>query len=627
VPSDEHYARLRNRADAAVADGSADAPRLAADAVAWCRRHLAADDPELAWALVRQAQTVPDQVVETGGRVTYRFVLLFEEALGILRKAHGPRSEPVADALASFAGLLSPRDPVAAVAPLRERLTVLRSLRGPAPPDVGAAACVLAQALSHAAQTLRNEAAAQYRASLDVWARQPASPWTAAAWSGWGELAAGAGDLDTADHAYRQAVEVARNLASGPDPALARHLPALAGIAVRRGRPDEAVPLWEEALSVQRAVSGDADPGVAATWFSLSLATAGARSLEASREALRAAGAWLETGAAADLDDRRRLAVLADPLRYADRHLAQLAALGSDAAEAVEAAAWRRRLPDLVSRPWRLSPARHPDERDLGAVLSEIATRHQERYQTARTDRGADASGRRFIGHALRLRQLRARRAELEARLRREAAVGRAARPLESGTLDAVRGTLTDDERFVDILRAGAVYVATVVAPGAKPPAVVGLGDAALIDQAALLARAAMEGPGRAAAFRDITPPTRVQAGADAADTLARLVVEPLLPHLDGCRRLRIAVDGALLHVPLGVLPAGSTPLLASCAVDYVTGADALADTDRTDAAGPGPDVVLAAPDYDLGRTGPAGPDPCSRRSTARPGKPPASPD
>lgn len=400
MPSDEHYARLRNRADAAVADGSADAPRLAADAVAWCRRHLAADDPELAWALVRQAQTVPDQVVETGGRVTYRFVLLFEEALGILRKAHGPRSEPVADALASFAGLLSPRDPVAAVAPLRERLTVLRSLRGPAPPDVGAAACVLAQALSHAAQTLRNEAAAQYRASLDVWARQPASPWTAAAWSGWGELAAGAGDLDTADHAYRQAVEVARNLASGPDPALARHLPALAGIAVRRGRPDEAVPLWEEALSVQRAVSGDADPGVAATWFSLSLATAGARSLEASREALRAAGAWLETGAAADLDDRRRLAVLADPLRYADRHLAQLAALGSDAAEAVEAAAWRRRLPDLVSRPWRLSPARHPDERDLGAVLSEIATRHQERYQTARTDRGADASGRRFIGHA-----------------------------------------------------------------------------------------------------------------------------------------------------------------------------------------------------------------------------------
>lgn len=190
-----------------------------------------------------------------------------------------------------------------------------------------------------------------------------------------------------------------------------------------------------------------------------------------------------------------------------------------------------------------------------------------------------------------------------------------------------MRGTLTDDERFVDILRAGAVYVATVVAPGAKPPAVVGLGDAALIDQAALLARAAMEGPGRAAAFRDITPPTRVQAGADAADTLARLVVEPLLPHLDGCRRLRIAVDGALLHVPLGVLPAGSAPLLASCAVGYVTGADALADTDRTDAAGPGPDVVLAAPDYDLGRTGPAGPDPCSRRSTARPGKPPASPD
>ncbi|GLZ14872.1 hypothetical protein Acsp04_51070 [Actinomadura sp. NBRC 104425] len=199
---------------------------------------------------------------------------------------------------------------------MRERLTVLHSLRGPAHPDVGAAACVLAQALSHAAQTLRNEAAAQYRASLDVWARQPASSWTAAVWSGWGDLAVGAGDLDMADRAYRQAVEAARSLTFGPDPALARHLLALGDIAVRRGRPDEAVPLWEEALSVQRAVSGDADPGVAATWFSVSLATAGARSLEASREALRAAGAWLETGAAADLDDRLCLAVLADLLRY-----------------------------------------------------------------------------------------------------------------------------------------------------------------------------------------------------------------------------------------------------------------------------------------------------------------------
>lgn len=99
----------------------------------------------------------------------------------------------------------------------------------------------------------------------------------------------------------------------------------------------------------------DASLDLAATWSSISLATGVTRSLEASREALRTAGAWLETGAAAELADERRADVLASLAGYADSHLLQLLRTGSAASEAVEVTAWRQRLPDLLSRPWRLS--------------------------------------------------------------------------------------------------------------------------------------------------------------------------------------------------------------------------------------------------------------------------------
>ena len=625
------YARLRDRADAAVQNGSPDAPQVTADAVRWCRNHLKPGDPELAWALVRQAYAAAatGYVVKVEGKTSYQFVLrvlrrtrpprnsgrasypfvpLFEEALAVLRATSGPYSEPVAAVLSSFAECLSSQDQLAALEPLREQLTVLWHLRGPSHPDTGVAAFVLAQALSQSAQTLREEAVTRYEVSVSVWAQQPASPWAALTWSGRGFLAETTGDLDTAEYAYRQAVQAARALATGPSPDLATHQLAVGRIAARKGQPDAAVPWFEEALAAQRAVLGDASLAVAATWRSISLATDGVRSLEASREALRAAGAWLETGAAAELTDQQRDATLPDLIRYADWHLWQLLPTGTAVGEAAEVIAWRRRLPSLLWRPWQLSPDISPDERELSAVLSELATRDQERYQIADTNHRVGAEGEAWIGHALRTRQLLDKRAELEGRLRREAAIGQAARPLVSGVFDTARRALSLDERFVGIAGAGGRYVAIVVGPGDGQAALIDLGQAALIDQAAWRTRAALEGPGRAAAFRDIGLLPEPETAADAPGVLARMVIEPLLPHLTGARRLRVALDGPLLHVPLGTLPVGPVPLLTLFAIDYVTGIDGLAAVGRV-AAESRPDLVLAAPDFDLGRAGPGNRD------------------
>ncbi|MEU8034539.1 hypothetical protein AB0C13_39270, partial [Streptomyces sp. NPDC049099] len=204
--ADEEYARLRERADAALATGSGDAAQAAADVVRWCREHLSPDDPELAQALVRQAVAASrtGETAEVSGRVAYRFVFLFEEALALQRGAFGPRSEVVAITLGLYADCLRPRDPLAAIAPLQERLTLLWNLRKPLDADVGEAACLLAQVQAQASLLLSKEAARQYQACLDVFATLPPHPSTAAAWSGRAELAEATGDLETADLAYRR---------------------------------------------------------------------------------------------------------------------------------------------------------------------------------------------------------------------------------------------------------------------------------------------------------------------------------------------------------------------------------------------------------------------------------------
>jgi CHAT domain-containing protein len=180
--------------------------------------------------------------------------------------------------------------------------------------------------------------------------------------------------------------------------------------------------------------------------------------------------------------------------------------------------------------------------------------------------------------------------------------------PIPSPQVAALLTTLGDEERCVELVRLTdpARYHALVFGPGARIRSV-DLGPAGVIDACALQARAALEGPGRAAAFRDL--PARLDAGTDGAAALADTVIGPLLPLLDGCRRVTFVVgSGPLLHVPLGVLAPipGGPPWLADMTVAYANGLDEVAA--RWAASyhvAAGPDVVLAAPDYDLAATDP----------------------
>ncbi|TYB64900.1 CHAT domain-containing protein [Nonomuraea sp. PA05] len=606
------YEVLRARADDALSGAdAAEAVRATAEALAWCRERLPASGAELVPALVRHARAM-SMTSQMGSATEFGYELLFDEALAILRAGRGGQDEAVAAVLWTYAQCLRRLRPAKCVTTLGERLGLLRALRGPSHPDVAAAECELAGELRQ--QRRHQEASAHYRRSLRIWSLHPPDRWGLMAAEGLGHLAELAGDLGTAADAYAQAVLTARALG---DDQVGTYL--VAGARVAAGRGEDALPRFEEALAEQRAALGDAHPDVAATRMCIALATSGERALRATREALCAAGAWLESGGATTVDDQRRRDLIKTFGRYAEHYLSWWTASRSTPAEALMAeplmaeplmaealavATWRRRLPHLLWSPWRLPGTHHPGEAELNAVTARIAHRLQERYQTAGRRPGAAAAGPAWMGHVTELPALEGRQAELETLLRRECRPGVLARPLASTAVAAARRALAADERLVDIMSVEGRYVAFVAGPLDGQTAVIDLGPAARIDQEALRARVTLEGPDRAMAFRDLEPVRAAPAGDLRA--LAQLLVAPLLPALTGCRRIRMVLDGPLLHVPFGVLPVDTAgnPLLTVFALDYLVTADDLA-TDGGPREESGPELVMAAPDYDLGSVEP----------------------
>ncbi|UBU08845.1 CHAT domain-containing protein [Nonomuraea gerenzanensis] len=597
-----NYDVLRALADDAPAGAdTAEAVQATAEALAWCRERLPAGDPGLVPALVRHARAV-SMAGQIGSATEFAYELLFDEALAILRAGRGGQDELVAAVLWTYAQCLRRLRPAKCVTTLEEWLGLLRKLRGPSHPDVAAAECRLAGELRQ--QRRHQEALTHYQESLRIWSLHPPDTWGLMAAEGVGYLAELTGDLGTAADAYAQAVLTAQALG---DDSVGTYLVACARVAAGRG--EDALPQFEKALAEQRAALGDAHPDVAATWMSISLATSGERALHATREALRAAGAWLESGGATTVGDQRRRDLITVFARYAEHHLSWWTASRSTPAEApmaeaLEVAAWRRRLPQLLWSPWRLPGRRHPGEAELNAVMARIAHRLQDRYQAAGRRPGAAAAEPAWMEHVTELPVLESRQAELETRLWQECRPGVLARPLASTAMAAARRALAADERLVDIMGVEGRYAAFVVGPLDEQSAVVDLGPAARIEQEALRARVTLEGPDRAAAFRDLTPVRAASAGD--LRPLAQLLVAPLLPALAGCRRVRMVLDGPLLHVPFGVLPvdAAGSPLLTMFALDYLVTADDLA-ADTGPGAEPGPELVMAAPDFDLGSVEP----------------------
>jgi CHAT domain-containing protein len=84
----------------------------------------------------------------------------------------------------------------------------------------------------------------------------------------------------------------------------------------------------------------------------------------------------------------------------------------------------------------------------------------------------------------------------------------------------------------------------------------------------------------------------------DKGQALYRLVMEPLLPHLEGRRRLYLSTEGQLHLVPFAALHDGRDHLLGRYRFSYVTGGQSLLRGAGAGAPPRGDVVVFADPDF-----------------------------
>ncbi|WP_432932399.1 CHAT domain-containing tetratricopeptide repeat protein [Microbispora sp. CA-135349] len=601
------YYRLCAKIDLALRS-AADALRtrfLAEHALGWCRRHLPGDDPELAAALVRAGHTAfhGNAVIEQDNEILWHFEPYFEEAVKIRRSVYGATSAPVLDTLDTLSLLLMRKERwQKAAGHLREQISILEGLHGPEHPGVASAEQRLADCLQWSGN--HDEAEKHYLTSLAIWRSNPFAHGAHLAWSGWGFLCENRGDLGTARTAFTAAAEILRAHAGVAAPGLGICLPAIGRVASKQGELEEAARLYRQAVAIQRAVLGAADPQVAASWETISHLTAAsdlARSLEASREALRADGHWLRAGAAIGPGQGGVYGRLSTLIARSDHHLSLLLTGGPATdvtAEAVAVAAWRRRLPGLlVHFSWLTSPGADADLAEQMRRLSAEQAAYQLNELTPMENtidswlRRASFRGPEALGDTL--RSASALRPESD--------------PLPSPPPDPSR-VAPPDECVVEFIRlpghSGVRYHAVVFAPGDRAATAVDLGPTEEMDTAALRARIALMGGGGADAFRGALPEDAGEIDAEAPHTLRRLVVDPLMSLIEGCHTVTFVLDGQLLHVPLGALPMGrdSRPLLTEFSVRYANGLDEVVRGRQPyETIAPGPDVVVAAPDFDLG--------------------------
>jgi len=249
--------------------------------------------------------------------------------------------------------------------------------------------------------------------------------------------------------------------------------------------------------------------------------------------------------------------------------------------------------------------ADRPEARDLRGKLTPLRARlNSLAYARVPPDRADD--------HARSVRSLADEVAALELGLAR-AVDWRPGAP----EVARVAASLPEGAGLVDLLRYGFIpalepgkprtpghyrYVAFVVRPGTTPGRVE-LGPAGAIDEAVASWRA------------------RLQQGADADELgrdVARLVWEPLTPHLGTARTVLISPDGDLAFLPWAALPDAQpgSYLLRRFAFGVVPSArQLLALAER--GPGPSPDGLLAVGGVDYGRADPGEPVAVTSRSAA----------
>lgn len=615
---------LGNLADLSMMQGKyAEAESLYRRALAVAEKAHGPDHSLVATALSGTAALYQEQAKFAAAEPLYR------RALEVYEKALGPSHPDVTYTLNKLATLYQEQAKYDQAEPLlRRALAIREAALGPDHPDVAITLSNFAKLNLGRGEYVRAEP--QLRRALAIFekAHGQVHPNVAGVVNSLALVYHSQGKDAEAEPLLRRAV-AALEAAYGPGhPALAQGLINLAVLS-RRGNVAEAESLYRRALAIQEKALGPDHPDVALGLNNLAV--------------LRCAQSeWADAG---DLLDRQRRGVRRfvarelPALQQADQltflratdegrlHTALDVGLArpGDSALAARSAGWLLNgkavaHQALAEQALLERDAADPARRDLVRQLHDVRRRHAALALSA-APRGDTAR------HREQLHALDGQRRDLERKL---AAAGGTAAPAADPWVELAEvrrrlpanGTLVELAHFRAGDHAKGEFLAPRYAAWVIPPAgqgdvkVIDLGPAEAVDAAVAAVRRAIDdargGGDRSnpADFKSATRPKSIAALGEpdaerltrqALDTLAKLVLHPLLPVIGDKSHWLISPDASLWLAPWAALPLpdGKYAVEAHAITLLVSGRDLAAPPAAPRADAPQP-VVLADPDFDL---------------------------
>jgi CHAT domain-containing protein/tetratricopeptide (TPR) repeat protein len=572
---------------------------------------------------------------------------LLRQASHILRTALGEGHPDVASSLTSLGELYRMRGNYAEAEPLlRQALEIRRTALGEGHPVCGTSLTNLAM-LYHA---MGDYTAAEplYRQALEITRKALGEehPDLVPSLNNLAELHRAMGDYAAAELLYQQALDIGRAALGEEHPDIAGNLNNLAGLYRDMGNHAAAEPLYRQALEITRKVLGKDHPDVATILNGLaSLCAAMAREAEAM--ALMKETAAIQDRMIGQIfsvgSESQRMAYLQTLYRYLHDFLSLIVQHPSLSPDAVQAGL------DLVLRRKAIGAEALAAQRDavLGGRYPTLEHKLRE-WTTMRIQIGektlAGPGPEGLEAHQQLLAEWTARKEGLEAELARQIPEMNLEQKLRAADRQAVAMALPRGTALVEFVHCAVHNFAAVpargeplweparylafVLPAGKPDSVhlIDLGEAGPVDGMIAAFRASLTSGDRHLVPAEPPPTRRVGDGS----ALRATVFDPLAAALDGCTRLFIAPDGDLTRLPFEALPAEGDRRLIDDGRRLIDDGRRLIDDGRhliddyrISYLGVGRDVlrfgaastgkparplVVADPDFDLGRSRATGP-------------------
>jgi CHAT domain-containing protein/tetratricopeptide (TPR) repeat protein len=442
--------------------------------------------------------------------------------------------------------------------------------------------------------------------------------------SGFAEVCAETGRYSESEDCYRKVLEIQRRVLGERHPRYLKSLSNLGKVYQSTGNVVEAEPLLRQALETRLAVLGPDDPDILGNFVNLAVICVSkgcaAEGLQLMQKAVdvenRIIGQIFSIGS-----ETQRMRYLTLFRRYFEAFVSLVDQQFSKSDSAVGAAL------DLVLRRKAIGAevmaiqheailrGRYPV---LESKLRELVTTRMQISQAALAGPGKEG----VATHQRLLEEWNKRKEDLEAELAREVPEMNITGRLQAVDRRSVAGALPDGSILVEFVRCHgfdfnavpasgerqwkpARYVAFVLsAREPESPQIIDLKEADRIDQMVAAFRTSISSDSQRFSrhlvlSRQITD----EAVSDfEGSSLRAAIFDPLIPALGQRRRLFLAADGELAHLPFEVLPIGDgSRLIDEYQISYLSvGRDVLhfgAACTRT----PSASIVAADPDFDLG--------------------------